>query len=432
MAELMFAPEDRAAHVERRARDLEPHRPARRPARREVEMVRRGGERFPAEITVSRVRAEGRTLLGFFVRDISARRQQEVERAALYREQAARAEAEQMAGIVHGLQVLLDAALSNARLDDMLAALIPRLCEVLSADAATILLTDRRRRARGARLDRTARGGEARRSGSSSARASRAAWPSPAGMCWCTIPTAPTVVDPALRRHGLDPQRAPVRRRRGDGRDPGGRPSPRRFVEDDVVLLGLAADRVALAIDHARVFEREHKIAETLQRSLLPERLPPLPGLEVAARYLPAASEAEVGGDWYDVIPIDSGRVGLVMGDVAGKGLAAASMVGQAAQRPARLRAGGSRAAHRRPAPERAGVVGGGGQRDGRRWSSRWSIPRPGQVAWVNAGHPPPLAVGAEGDGALSRRADVPSAGGDAVPRLRGGDARAWPRARRC
>ena len=65
---------------------------------------------------------------------------------------------------------------------------------------------------------------------------------------------------------------------------------------------------MALAIDHARVFEREHRIAETLQRSLLPERLPALPGLEVAARYLPAASEAEVGGDWYDVIPIDSGR----------------------------------------------------------------------------------------------------------------------------
>ena len=74
-------------------------------------------------------------------------------------------------------------------------------------------------------------------------------------------------------------------------------------------MLRLAADRVALAIDHARVYEREHRIAETLQRSLLPERLPQLPGLPVAARYLPAAAEAEVGGDWYDVLPTP-GRAG--------------------------------------------------------------------------------------------------------------------------
>lgn len=63
--------------------------------------------------------------------------------------------------------------------------------------------------------------------------------------------------------------------------------APRRFGDDDLLLLGLAADRVALAIDHARVYEREHRIAETLQRSLLPDRLPRLPGLQVAARYLP-------------------------------------------------------------------------------------------------------------------------------------------------
>jgi anti-sigma regulatory factor (Ser/Thr protein kinase) len=105
--------------------------------------------------------------------------------------------------------------------------------------------------------------------------------------------------------------------------------APRKLSDQDLGTLRLAADRVALAIDHARVYEREHRIAETLQRSLLPERLPTLPGLSVAARYRPAASEAEVGGDWYDVISIPGGRVGLVMCDVAGKGLAAASMVGR-------------------------------------------------------------------------------------------------------
>ena len=144
-----------------------------------------------------------------------------------------------------------------------------------------------------------------------------------------------------------------------------GVPPPRVFDDDNLLLLGLAADRVALAIDHALVFEREHRIAETLQRSLLPERLPALPGLEVAARYIPAASEAEVGGDWYDVIPIDSSRVGLVMGDVAGKGLAAASMVGRLRSRHARLRARGPRARRRGRQPEPAGVVRGRGHRDG-------------------------------------------------------------------
>src|SRR5262249_38320400 len=63
---------------------------------------------------------------------------------------------------------------------------------------------------------------------------------------------------------------------------------PAGLSEGETRLIGLAAERASLAIDRAQVFEREHRIAETLQRSLLPERLPDLPGLEVAARYLPA------------------------------------------------------------------------------------------------------------------------------------------------
>ena len=104
--------------------------------------------------------------------------------------------------------------------------------------------------------------------------------------------------------------------------------TPRRLGPEDVDLLRLTADRVALAIDHARAFGREHRIAETLQRSLLPQTLPSLPGVALGARYLPAASESEVGGDWYDAIALPGGRVLLVMGDVSGKGLAAASTLG--------------------------------------------------------------------------------------------------------
>jgi PAS domain S-box-containing protein len=77
------------------------------------------------------------------------------------------------------------------------------------------------------------------------------------------------------------------------------------------------------------VYEREHKIAETLQRSLLPERLPPIEDMDLAARYLPGARGAAVGGDWYDVLERPDGRVALVVGDVAGHGLRAAASMGQ-------------------------------------------------------------------------------------------------------
>jgi sigma-B regulation protein RsbU (phosphoserine phosphatase) len=101
----------------------------------------------------------------------------------------------------------------------------------------------------------------------------------------------------------------------------------RRFTNEDVMFLQLVADRVAIAI-HARLFERERAIARTLQRSLLPERLPVVAGLEIAARYLPATG-GEVGGDWFDVFVLPDGSVVVVIGDVVGRGLPAASTMGK-------------------------------------------------------------------------------------------------------
>jgi serine phosphatase RsbU (regulator of sigma subunit)/anti-sigma regulatory factor (Ser/Thr protein kinase) len=186
-----------------------------------------------------------------------------------------------------------------------------------------------------------------------------------------------------------------------------GAAAPRHFAPDDVSLLRLAADRVALAIDHARVYEREHRIAETLQRSLLPERLPQLPGLSVAARYLPAAAEAEVGGDWYDVLSVPGGGVGLVMGDVAGKGLAAASMVG-------RLRSALRAYALEGHAParvlEQLNRLIWTEADEGQMATLIYVVvdPAEGEVRWVNAGHPPPLLV----DGDRPRYLE----GGSSVP----------------
>src|SRR5919199_6941685 len=92
-------------------------------------------------------------------------------------------------------------------------------------------------------------------------------------------------------------------------------------------------DRVALAVDRARRFERERHIAETLQRSLLPENLPRIPGTEGAARYLPAGAGTEVGGDWYEMLELPDGGIVLAMGDVVGRGVRAAALRADALQR---------------------------------------------------------------------------------------------------
>jgi serine phosphatase RsbU (regulator of sigma subunit)/anti-sigma regulatory factor (Ser/Thr protein kinase) len=102
----------------------------------------------------------------------------------------------------------------------------------------------------------------------------------------------------------------------------------RDFTDADVELLQLVADRVALAIERSRLVV-QGRIAQTLQRSLLPRNLPQLPGLNMAARYLPAAVDSAVGGDWYDVIELGHRRLGLSIGDVAGHGIGAATYMGQ-------------------------------------------------------------------------------------------------------
>jgi PAS domain S-box-containing protein len=105
-----------------------------------------------------------------------------------------------------------------------------------------------------------------------------------------------------------------------------GRP---RFAASDVEMVEELARRLAVGLANADTFAREHAIAETLQRSLLPGTLPQIPGVDLAVRYLPATEGADVGGDWYDAFPLAGGRVGLVTGDVAGHNIASASIMGQ-------------------------------------------------------------------------------------------------------
>ncbi|MGH3462877.1 MAG: SpoIIE family protein phosphatase [Kribbellaceae bacterium] len=146
-----------------------------------------------------------------------------------------------------------------------------------------------------------------------------------------------------------------------------------------------------LSLEEARS-RREHQIAETLQRSLLPDRIPHIPGVAVAARYVPATADMRVGGDWYDVIQLRGGLIGLAIGDVAGHGLQAAAAMGQ-------LRMAVRAYAVQDPSPV-AVMNGLHGLVSGLPMVEMVTLlylvydPETGTVRFTNAGHPPALVIG--------------------------------------
>jgi GAF domain-containing protein/anti-sigma regulatory factor (Ser/Thr protein kinase) len=105
--------------------------------------------------------------------------------------------------------------------------------------------------------------------------------------------------------------------------------TPHEFGPDERALLTAAAGLAGQALMRAHAFDAEHELIGMLQRSLLPRRLPQLPGAVAVARYLPTTAGLEVGGDWYDVIPLPDNHVALVIGDVQGHNASAATLMGQ-------------------------------------------------------------------------------------------------------
>ncbi|WP_407285286.1 SpoIIE family protein phosphatase [Streptomyces sp. BP-8] len=105
--------------------------------------------------------------------------------------------------------------------------------------------------------------------------------------------------------------------------------NPLPFGEDDLALAAELASRAAVCIDNARTHQSVRAAAETLQRSLLPDHPPHRPGLQLASRYRPALATYEIGGDWYDVLPLDGNKTALVVGDVMGSGIDAAATMGR-------------------------------------------------------------------------------------------------------
>ncbi|WP_328744292.1 SpoIIE family protein phosphatase [Streptomyces sp. NBC_00285] len=103
---------------------------------------------------------------------------------------------------------------------------------------------------------------------------------------------------------------------------------PADFTPDDLPLIEDIARRAGLALDNARLYQRQRKVAETMQNHLLPQ-MPRVPGLQMTARYLPAPDASQVGGDWYDAFSLSDGATALAVGDVVGHDLEAAAGMAQ-------------------------------------------------------------------------------------------------------
>ncbi len=252
--------------------------------------------------------------------DVTERKHAELERAERLREQAARAEAEVVTQMVRNLQNVSDTALSHLALDDLLPELLDRIGEILRADAVSVLLTDADRAGLVLRASR----GVGASAGPERVPLSRGSFAGRVAKERRPIVLEEGEGEGELRSLIGVPLLA-------EGEVSGvvlvGSLTPGRFDDNDAALLALVADRAALAIGNASLYEREHRIVETLQRSLLPARLPNLPGMSIAAHYSPGG--ADVGGDWYDAIELGGGGVGLAMGDVVGHGLEAAALMGE-------------------------------------------------------------------------------------------------------
>ncbi|MGH9012278.1 MAG: PP2C family protein-serine/threonine phosphatase, partial [Acidimicrobiia bacterium] len=151
------------------------------------------------------------------------------------------------------------------------------------------------------------------------------------------------------------------------------------------------ARRASIAVENARLFARQRTVSETLQQSLLPERLPDIPGLTTAARYVPGGPDVDIGGDWYDVMQLPGAAIGLALGDVVGRGERAAALMGQ-------LRNAVRAYAFEGRSPAEVmdhvnGLLLDAGAEHMATMIFGVLDAETGEFRYVNAGHPPPLVV---------------------------------------
>ncbi len=307
--------------------------------------------------------------------DLTARRRAEQARADLLREHSARTEAEALAERLKKLQTL-SAALESLQLEKILPELALRLAELFEAQATEVSAVDEEQsvivvRSQDGRIV-----------------------PAPDSQELEAVPTRP---QPATQEHWeelpvvIDHTQAGLLRLRLD--------EQRSLGAAERSLLRDAAERAALAIRRARLHAQEHRIAAELQRGLVPTRLPELPRIEIATYYRAAGAGAVVGGDWYDAFALDRGRLGVVLGDVAGRGIPAASAMGQlrSVTRAFALVSDGRRTPGEVLSCLNSYQLALGADE---MFTEIYAIvdPEQGEITWANAGHLPPVVRSTSGE----------------------------------
>ncbi len=318
--------------------------------RMELSGLRADGSEFPIELTVTLVELPGPALFTGYIRDITDRRRTEELRSRLLEsERSARAEAEaarERAAYLAEASVILASSLDVRRTLRQVARLtVPRLADWCSVEmvepdgtiqSVAVAHVDPKKVALARQYRRRYPPDQSAESGIGR-----------------VIQTGRSELFEDIPEQGLleqridDPERLEFARKLdvrsamvvplvAEGRSLGAisfasSESRRRFGQADLELAEDLAHRAAVAIVNARLYEERSHVARTLQRSLLPQKLPDIPGMQIAAFYQPAGlARTEVGGDFYDAFEVGEGAWAIVIGDVCGKGVEAAAMTGVA------------------------------------------------------------------------------------------------------
>jgi GAF domain-containing protein/anti-sigma regulatory factor (Ser/Thr protein kinase) len=339
-----------------------------------------------------------------------------IDHARLFEsERQARADAERALERLRQLQQVTESALAYLDLDDLLRTLLNRVTAMLRADTSAILLVTEDGDALYARAakgleEEVERGFSLPIGAGFAGRIANERRP-------VVLPEVKPglVVNPLMFEKGVKSLLGVplIVERRLTGVLHVGTLTPRDFTDSDSELLQAVADRAALAIEHDRLFE-EYRVAQVLQRSLLPTDLPQPSGLSFSARYLPAAARRLVGGDWYDVIELPDGRVGVAIGDVVGHGLEAATLMGSLRSALQAFAVQGLSPAEVAPLLARFAATA------GRRSMATYlyGVIDAGRTCFtfVNGSHPAPLLVRPDGTAELVMGALVPPLGASVMP----------------
>ena len=191
------------------------------------------------------------------------------------------------------------------------------------------------------------------------------------------------------------------------------------YTDQEVGFAGAIASHAAIALDRSTLLARAQDTAETMQRALMPKALTNLSGWSIATCYVPAVRGTQVGGDWYDAFRVPGGRIALLVGDVTGKGIPAATVMGSVRS---------AARAYAIAEPDPVTVLGRLDEyftafKGGELVTCCLAVldPETGELEYACAGHPPPLVVGPSGARWLGRATTPPLGAGDGVVRVSAG-----------